>query len=82
MDYLAYLFLLLSVPNSVNQDKDDYWIDAMREVHGHFSGKRGTFAQFGDSITVTMAFWAPLPYARKNAPAEMEIGVRFRPNEN
>jgi hypothetical protein len=44
----------------------------MRQVHARFTGKPGTFAQFGDSITVTMAFWAPLQNTRKNAPRETE----------
>lgn len=48
------------------------WVAAMREVHGRFRGVPGTFAQFGDSITVTMAFWAPLRDACRNAPPEME----------
>jgi len=48
------------------------WGETMKEVHSKFSGRKGTFAHFGDSITVTMAFWAPLPYARKNAPPKME----------
>ena len=48
------------------------WVDAMKKVHAKFAGRRGTFAHFGDSITVTMAFWTPLLYARKNAPPEME----------
>ena len=51
-------------------DRD--WVDAMREVHAKFTGRNGTFAHFGDSITVTLAFWTPLLYARKNAPPEME----------
>jgi hypothetical protein len=42
------------------------WVTSMRQVHAKFSGKAGTFAQFGDSITVTMAFWTPLQYERKN----------------
>jgi hypothetical protein len=41
------------------------WIDAMRDVHSKYHGKAGTFAQFGDSITVTYAYWAPLQYERK-----------------
>jgi len=49
----------------------------MQAVHARFTGQKGTFAHFGDSITVTMAFWAPLPYARKNAPAEMERAFRL-----
>jgi len=32
----------------------------MREVHRSFTGRPGTLAQFGDSITITMAYWAPL----------------------
>ena len=36
------------------------WVEPMRKVHARFKGKAGTFAQFGDSITVTMAYWAPL----------------------
>ena len=42
------------------------WVAPMREVHAKFTGKAGTFAQFGDSITVTFAYWAPLQYERKN----------------
>lgn len=36
------------------------WVEPMTAVHARFSGKKGTFAQFGDSITVSMAFWSPL----------------------
>ncbi|MCS7254860.1 MAG: right-handed parallel beta-helix repeat-containing protein [Armatimonadota bacterium] len=53
------------------------WVEAMRKVHERFTGQKGTFSQFGDSITVTMAFWAPLPYARKNAPQEMERAFKI-----
>ena len=48
------------------------WRAAMTPVHARFHGQKGTFAHFGDSITETLAFWAPLPFARKNAPPEME----------
>lgn len=41
-------------------DPGEPWVAAMREVHQRFAGRPRTFAQFGDSITVTMAFWAPL----------------------
>jgi hypothetical protein len=40
----------------------------MRAVHAKFTGTGGTFAHFGDSITVTMAFWAPL---QAGAPRNM-----------
>ena len=46
------------------------WVQPMRKVHARFTGTAGTFAQFGDSITVTMAFWAPLQSKPKNMPPE------------
>ncbi|NIP22980.1 MAG: hypothetical protein GWN67_03185 [Phycisphaerae bacterium] len=54
------------------EGENHYWADAMAEVHERFSGEKGTFAHFGDSITVTLAFWTPLLYTRKNSPEEME----------
>jgi hypothetical protein len=44
----------------------------MKEVHEKFKGQRGTFAQFGDSITVSRAFWFGLQYAPKNTSSEMD----------
>jgi len=38
----------------------------MKSVHGRFTGHKGTIANFGDSITVTMAYWAPLSEKPKN----------------
>ena len=32
----------------------------MRKVHAGFKGKPGYVAQFGDSITYSMAFWSPI----------------------
>lgn len=63
---------LFALTGQIGTCGEPEWVEAMRRVHQKFSGQKGTFAQFGDSITVTMAFWAPLPYARKNAPPEME----------
>ena len=48
-----------------------YWAETMSEVHAKFTGEKGTFAHFGDSITVTLAFWTPLLYSRKDAPEQM-----------
>jgi hypothetical protein len=48
---------------------DEPWIVSMKQVHAKFTGKRGTFAQFGDSITITMAYWAPMRYERKGLDA-------------
>jgi hypothetical protein len=34
----------------------------MKKVHARFTGHPGTFALFGDSISVSLAFWAPLEW--------------------
>lgn len=47
----------------------DYWVEAMKQVHARFTSEKGTFAHFGDSITVTMAFWTPLAYDPKGMNA-------------
>ncbi|MEJ5341755.1 MAG: SGNH/GDSL hydrolase family protein [Thermogutta sp.] len=47
------------------------WVGPMREVHARFTGQPGTLALFGDSITVSLAFWAPLAYECRNVPPEM-----------
>lgn len=48
----------------------DYWVEPMRKVHAKFTGRKGTFAHFGDSITVTMAFWTGLLWKRDNMDEE------------
>ena len=57
---------------SLAEGIDPPWWEAMRQVHTRFQGRPGTFAQFGDSITVTQAFWAPLRGERRNAPPALE----------
>ncbi|MDA1014483.1 MAG: GDSL-type esterase/lipase family protein [Planctomycetota bacterium] len=37
-------------------------LKAMREVHSGFKGQAGYVAQFGDSITYSMAFWSPMSW--------------------
>jgi len=74
---LLYLFAIALLANeacgeSMNYSDQKYWIEEMQKVHAKFKGQKGTFAQFGDSITVTMAFWSPLRYTRKNSSPEME----------
>jgi len=46
------------------------WVEPMRKVHERFRGQKGTFACFGDSITVSMAFWASLRDGGKNMTPE------------
>jgi lysophospholipase L1-like esterase len=64
------LIAVLTLQSSTSEAADLPWGAAMREVRGRFTGTPGTFAQFGDSITVTFAFWVPLESKPKNMPAE------------
>lgn len=41
------------------------WVQAMRRVHANSKGDKGVFVHFGDSITYSMAYFAPLQYAGK-----------------
>ncbi len=47
------------------------WVPAMKKVNAKFSGEQGTLALFGDSITVSRAFWFGLQSNRRNASADM-----------
>src|SRR5438445_8254248 len=63
MPLLALAALLLPAARAgadPEKEKAPYWVEPMGRVHARFTGRRGTFAQFGDSITVSMAYWAPL----------------------
>ena len=51
--------------------KAENWVEPMRQVHARFKGTPGTFAQFGDSITVTLAFWAGLEWKPKSMKPEV-----------
>lgn len=51
-------------------------VDSLREVHSRFRGRPGTLALFGDSITVSLAFWAPLAYECRNVPPELDRAIQ------
>jgi len=67
---LSSLVLLTVV--LLNPSRDSEPLQKTREVNAAFAGQKGTFAQFGDSITVTQAFWTPLKYSRRNPPPGFE----------
>ncbi|HPD14663.1 MAG TPA: GDSL-type esterase/lipase family protein [Planctomycetota bacterium] len=50
----------------------DDWVEPMKAVHARFTGQAGTVAQFGDSITITMAFFTPLSMDHKNVPDDLK----------
>jgi len=54
----------------------DDWVAPMRRVHARFKGTPGTLAQYGDSITVTMAFLAGYSWSGKIEAKNMTPEVR------
>jgi len=57
---------LVAIKPPTKAVQKDYWVQPMRAVHTKFTGEKGTFAHFGDSITVSMAFWASMKWSHKN----------------
>jgi hypothetical protein len=66
------MFAGLNIRAQEPNDSPQPWIAAMREVHARFDGRPGTFALFGDSISVSLAFWAPLSGAPAGLSPELE----------
>jgi lysophospholipase L1-like esterase len=62
--------LLLWVAPARSADDAPDWVEPMKKVHAKFKGTKGTLANFGDSITVSMAYWAPLQGGPKKGDAE------------
>lgn len=54
---------------------------AMRKVHAGFSGQPGYVAQFGDSITYTMAFWTPIGWDEPQRFLTLDDGLPKRPEK-
>lgn len=73
----ALLTALLGLPTPPATAADPAWVAAMREVHARGvrakAVERGVIAHLGDSITYSMAYFAPLQYARD---AEMDAATR------
>jgi len=65
--YLGTALLLIAAPSARAEDVPA-WVEPMKQVHAKFTGKPGTLALFGDSITVSQAFCPP-PANSKNLPA-------------
>jgi lysophospholipase L1-like esterase len=52
------------------------WVEPMRRVHAKFQGKPGTLAQYGDSITNSLAFLGPHAWGEKIEPKNCPADVR------
>jgi lysophospholipase L1-like esterase len=68
---LTALAVLALPPAARAADEPPAWVKPMAAVHAKFTGKPGTLALFGDSITNSKAFWAPLAYAPKDLPPDI-----------
>lgn len=78
MRLLVCAFLSLVIGQVAHAgDKAADWVEPMKKVHARFKGDKGAFACFGDSITVTLAFWSPLEGEPKNMPADMAKAHAF-----
>jgi lysophospholipase L1-like esterase len=74
---LSVLALVLFLPPVFSAPPD--WVKPMREVHAGFTGKAGYVAQFGDSITYSMAFWSPLGWDEPQKYLTQEDGLPGSP---
>lgn len=78
----SFLTMALAIPlalglsprtlNAGEKEETPYWVEPMAKVHARFRGTKGTFAHFGDSITISMAFWASLQWHRRGMSPELE----------
>lgn len=57
---LLTLAILLAPQAASAADKLPDWVEPMRMLHEGFDGDQNYVAQFGDSITTSLAFWSPL----------------------
>jgi lysophospholipase L1-like esterase len=74
---LCVAVMLLPCVLAYGSEDKPYWEDAMKEVHAKFEGDSGYVAQFGDSITYSMAFWSSLDY---RDPSPFMLGDDGFPN--
>src|SRR5262245_41225465 len=75
--WMAALVVLLGIPNlSSGGEPPPDWADAVRRTHARFTGRTGTLALFGDSISVSLAFWAPLQAGSRRASPDLDRAVQ------
>jgi hypothetical protein len=72
----ALLLLHFVGPPAARPAEPPAWAEPARRTHARFTGRPGTLALFGDSITVSQAFWSPLRGVRRNASPALEQAVR------
>lgn len=58
---------------------EPYWLGPMKKLHAEFKGTRGYVAQFGDSITHSMAFWSPMGWSDPSVYLPADDGLPKKP---
>jgi lysophospholipase L1-like esterase len=76
---LALIFAFRSVPRAAAEKP--YWVEPMKAVHAGVHGNPGYVAQFGDSITYSMAFWTPIGWDEPDAYLTKDDGMPKRPKQ-
>ncbi len=69
---LVVAFCVVSV-----QAQEPYWAEPMREVHASYTGPGGLISRFGDSITVSLAFFKQLHYGHTNTTPEDDAALSW-----
>lgn len=64
-DKLPALVVLLTLVTMASAADVPSWVGAMRDVHANSKGEKGVMVHLGDSITYSMAYFAPLQYSAK-----------------
>jgi len=72
MKKLLLLLAGLAFSLTAFAEESDAWVEPMKAARAKFTGQAGTVAEFGDSITITMAFFVPLQERIKNLPGDMQ----------
>lgn len=57
---------LLAASTAWTGEAKPYWLDEMNKINAEFNGDPGFVAQFGDSITYSMAFWSVMGWTYPN----------------
>ncbi len=72
-----YWLLGVLVCVSLVNAQEPYWVEPMRQVHSEYTGDGGTIARFGDSITVSLAFFKQLHYGHTNTTPEDDAALSW-----
>jgi len=78
---LLTFFILFVARLTSAADKLPDWVEPMRKVHAEFDGDQNYVAQFGDSITTSLAFWSPLGWDDPDKYLPDDDGLPKKPQD-